>query len=354
MARQTLPGWLRTLGRVMNIGIILLDPDQRPSFANEAACELLDCADLDALSRHWERFRPGFAETLRKMNRAGGEAKVEIQLKKGEATRHLELEIEPLLEDEAGGYLVVVKNKDLVHALENNLRYASKMRALARLFVSAVHDLKAPMNAISIHMELLKRAMQGGSRTDERDREKRTRLFLTVQTELQRLDRALTDVLNLALLPKDSSQRLDLMEVVQEVENLVTPMAREQRVAVGRKGGGSAILIWGHRDRFKQALLNIFLNALEAMPGGGQLEIEVTATGREARVQIRDTGPGMAPETLNRIWDLHFTTKEDGTGIGLHVSRTILEALGGAVHVESEVGHGTCFTVTLPVYTNQD
>ena len=175
-----------------------------------------------------------------------------------------------------------------------------------------------------------------------------------MQTELQRLDRALTDVLNLALLPKDSSQRLDLMEVVQEVENLVTPMAREQRVAVGRKGGGSAILIWGHRDRFKQALLNIFLNALEAMPGGGQLEIEVTATGREARVQIRDTGPGMAPETLNRIWDLHFTTKEDGTGIGLHVSRTILEALGGAVHVESEVGHGTCFTVTLPVYTNQD
>jgi signal transduction histidine kinase len=353
MSSQTLPSWLGTLGRVMNIGIILLDSERNLSFANEAACELLGCADLEGLARRWARLRARIAETLEKAD-TDREIKAELQLKKGDAKRRLELEIELLPEEEAGGFLIIVKNKGLVNALEANLRYASKMRALARLFVSAAHDLKAPMNAISIHMELLKRTMWEDSAGEAEGSEKRARLFGTLESELQRLDRTLTDVLSLTHLPKDSFRRLDLSKIVLEAVALLAPVAREQAVTIDHRPGASSIPIRGHRDRFKQALLNICLNALEAMPRGGRLDIEVRSSGPEAMVRVCDTGPGIAPETLRKIWDLHFTTKEDGTGIGLHVSRTIIEALGGSVRVESEVGSGTCFTVTLPVAKNRE
>lgn len=348
MSSQTLPSWIGTLGRVMNIGIILLDSDRNLSFANEAACELLGCSDLEGLARRWGRLRPRIAKTLDKAE-ADGEVKEDLQLKKGEARRRLELEIEPLREEEAGGFLIIVKNKGLVHALEANLRYASKMRGLARLFVAAAHDLKAPMNAISIHMELLKRAMEEDFDGDGARAEKRARLLGTLQSELERLDRTLTDVLSLTVLPKDSYRRLELSKLVQEVVALLAPVARENAVNLDYRPGAAPIPIRGHRDRFKQALLNICLNALEAMPQGGRLDIEVRSKGSRADVRVCDTGPGIPPDRLERIWDLHFTTKEDGTGIGLHVSRTIIEALGGTVQAESRIGRGACFVVTLPV-----
>jgi len=337
----------------MNIGIILLDADRNLSFANEAACELLGCSDLDGLARRWERLRPRIEKTLDKVETAG-EVKEELQLKKGEARRRLELEIEPLPEEEAGGFLIIVKNKGLVHALEANLRYATKMRGLARLFVAAAHDLKAPMNAISIHMELLKRAMQVDFDEDGEGAETRARLFGTLESELKRLDRTLTDVLSLTVLPKDSHRRLELCKLVEEAVALLAPVAREQAVSLDYRPGARPIPIRGHRDRFKQALLNICLNALEAMPEGGRLDIKVRSRGSRVELRVCDTGPGIPPDRLERIWDLHFTTKEDGTGIGLHVSRTIIEALGGTVRAESETGRGTCFVVTLPVAESKE
>jgi len=112
---------------------------------------------------------------------------------------------------------------------------------------------------------------------------------------------------------------------------------------------GQPVCIVGHRDRLKQAFLNITTNALDAMPDGGRLNLVLATQDRHATLAIRDTGPGMSAEVVRKIYNMHFTTKAGGTGIGLYVARSIIEAHGGDIQVDSEPGHGTCFQVQLPL-----
>jgi signal transduction histidine kinase len=99
----------------------------------------------------------------------------------------------------------------------------------------------------------------------------------------------------------------------------------------------------------KQAVLNIATNALEAMPNGGRMDMALDAEDGHAALAIRDNGPGIAPEVLSKMYGMYFTTKRGGTGIGLYVTRSVVESHGGDIHVESRRGEGTCFTVNLPL-----
>jgi len=96
-------------------------------------------------------------------------------------------------------------------------------------------------------------------------------------------------------------------------------------------------------------MLNIAINALEAMPTGGDMTFAVSASADAAQLWIKDSGPGIPPEILEDIYQMHFTTKDGGTGIGLHVARSVVEAHGGEIHVETEAGRGTRFEVVLPL-----
>src|SRR6185295_17410431 len=105
----------------------------------------------------------------------------------------------------------------------------------------------------------------------------------------------------------------------------------------------------GRRDRLKQALLNVAVNALEAMPDGGALAIVLRREGERAHITVRDDGPGMPPEIVDRIYDMHFTTKSGGTGIGLYVARAVVEAHRGEIRVATGPDEGTSIHIVLPV-----
>ena len=105
----------------------------------------------------------------------------------------------------------------------------------------------------------------------------------------------------------------------------------------------------GYRDRLRQAFLNVAVNALEAMPRGGHLTVEARRNGTQASVALRDDGPGIPPEALPRLFDPDFSTKDGGSGIGLHVARAVVELHGGEIRVESEPGRGTDVRVTVPL-----
>jgi signal transduction histidine kinase len=234
-------------------------------------------------------------------------------------------------------------------ALETDLRLAAQLRGLAGVFMAAAHDLKAPLNALALNVELLRAALGREADSAPPTRAKVDRYLSVLEREIGQIDRALTTVLTQALPGSGEEVAFDLRELVEELGRLLGPQARRQRVELATSVPAEPLLAQGFRDRLKQALLNLAVNGLEAMPEGGRLAIVAAGEDGRARILVRDSGPGIPPEVVPRIFDLHFTTKSNGTGLGLHVARSVLRSFGGDIRVETDVGRGTTFTLELPL-----
>jgi two-component system sensor histidine kinase AtoS len=157
------------------------------------------------------------------------------------------------------------------------------------------------------------------------------------------------DVVAEGKLREDLLHVFDLREVIREIVVLLAPQARGQRVEMRIQLPEGAVSLQGYRDRLKQALLNIAINGLEAMPGGGRLAIDLDARAADASVRIADSGAGIPEELLDEVDQIYFTTKKSGSGIGLYVAQLVVESHGGEIVVQSEPGAGVRFTVNLPL-----
>lgn len=338
------------LANFMDVGVLLLGSDQRLEFANAAARELLGCTDPGDLERRWDGMRPLLVEPLDHAGARQTGKRVDVEIPLNGSSRNLRLELHRPEDDEHGGYLVLVKDREQLEAFETDLRLATQMRGLARVYGALAHELKAPLGAMALNLELLNDALNtDDADTDDRLRERRRRYAAVLREELARLNRSLVSVLDQATSVSEVHERFDLRTLVRDIDTLLAPQAKLQRVELEVQLPERDIPLAGHRDRLKQALLNIATNALEAMPDGGRMGVTLRAQNGHATVMIRDSGDGIPPETLEKIYGMYFTTKRGGTGIGLYVSRSVVESHGGDIQVESRRGEGTCFTVTLPL-----
>ena len=335
-----------TLMKVMDVGVILVGRDQVLDFANAPARELLGCPAPNELERRWHGFRALLDERLTDTNAEGTRLDLEVP-HEGRAAS-LRIEVYPRDEDDGEGRLILVKSREMLDALENELRLAIQMRGFARFYMAFAHDLKAPLNAMVLNLELLKGTFGAEATGDPQLKERRERYVAVLREEVARLDRYLRTILTQAAPASESLQQFDVRELIQDLATLLGPQAKQQHVVLDTQLPDESIRLTGHRDRLKQAMLNIAINALESMPDGGRMTLELSAKDARARIAIRDSGPGIAPELLGQIYGMHFTTKNGGTGIGLYVARSVVESYGGEIRVESEVGRGTCFAVELP------
>jgi two-component system sensor histidine kinase HydH len=132
---------------------------------------------------------------------------------------------------------------------------------------------------------------------------------------------------------------------------LVERQAQQKQITIDTRNSEDIDLVKIDPDRINQVLLNLYLNAIEAMESGGRLRIAVSGRSEngELTIQVSDTGNGIAADDLTKIFDPYFTTKSSGTGLGLAIAHNIVEALGGAIEVNSKAGVGTTFTLTLPI-----
>jgi signal transduction histidine kinase len=333
------------LMKVMEVGVALVSPDYALDFANESARELLGSPLPGELEQHWPSVEEHLRSSAANIGPEGGTTDVELQT--GDYTTRARFEIYP--REDRAGWLILVKNREKLDALENELRLAIQMRGFAHFYMAFAHDLKAPLNAMVLNLELLKRSLPEADGSDEQQQARRAKYIQTLVGEVSRLDRYLRTVLTHAAPPSQGIKKFDARELIDELGSLLSPQARHQRVNIGIDTGSTPLLLSGHRDRLKQAMLNLAINALESMPQGGELKIEAAGRDAHAAFAIRDTGPGIPPELLKEIYKMHFTTKDGGTGIGLYVARSVIQAHGGDIQVESEVGQGTCFRVTLPL-----
>lgn len=342
---QDFPAWLDVLSRVMNVGMLLIDPGGRPQFANRLALDLLGCASEPELHVRWPELQQGLGVD-RKTAIGRPPQRLTVDLPTRTGTRHLRLEIHARNEPECRGCLILLRDRHAADLLETDLLLASRMRSLVHVYRVLAHDLKAPLNAMQLTLELL----ADSSAYEAPDGEARRRRHIEVlREELSRLNRILQTMLDQKE-PMDAVARLfDLREVIREIIVLLAPQARAQRVELMIDLPQAPTCIQGFRDRLKQALLNVAINGLEAMPGGGSLGIRLDASDADAVVRVSDTGPGISQEVQDEIDQIYFTTKGNGTGIGLYVARLVVESHGGEIAVESGSGKGTEFTVRLPL-----
>lgn len=228
--------------------------------------------------------------------------------------------------------------------LEGVTRLAAHMQVLSGLYHGVVHDLKSPLNAMVVNLELLKVSL---SPTPQVDRQRRYVEIL--HEELMRLNRSIETLLPAAAPPRDEVSRFDLRALVEEVGALVSTTARHQSVKIAVEAGGEAAEVHGYRDRIKLALLCLVANGLEAMPKGGRLTLELEVRGDQAVLTVSDTGSGVPDEAGDRIYERHYSTKAGHQGLGLHVARSAVEFTKGSIRHVARGDEGSRFTVTLPL-----
>ena len=336
------------LAQVMKVGVVLVDKDCRIDFANERALELFGAPDLDGLRGLWALTVPDVGALFEDGPAApsGGSARgVDVEAD----GRALRLEVYRQGEPDGCQYLALVHDPRALDALETDVRLASQLDGLARTFRTAAHEIRSPLAALMINLDLLRDSLDDGETAGDGARRQRDAYVSVLSQELTRLNRSLSELLTQSLPAPDSQERLDLRALVEELGMLLAPQARRLAVELSIRLPPNDVVLVGYRDRLKQAFLNVAVNALEAMPKGGRMWIEMQECADRVRVAVRDTGPGIPAELLARIYESDFTTKGGGSGIGLYVARTVVELHGGAIEAQSAPGQGTTVAVDLPL-----
>jgi len=226
---------------------------------------------------------------------------------------------------------------------ETQLRSSMERRlaAINRLTGGVAHEIKNPLNSIAIRLELLRDHLR---ETPEAEQE-----IEIIAQEITRLDRVVRTFLDFTRPVELETADLDLETLVNEVLTLIEPEASRINVEIELTRNGGPLHIRGDSDLLKQALMNVCRNALDFMPAGGDLRVGLERRGNEAVVSIADTGPGIPPEHRDRIFQLYYSTKEKGSGIGLAMTFRAVQLHGGSIEVESEPGAGALFRLRLPV-----
>lgn len=225
--------------------------------------------------------------------------------------------------------------------LEDQLDSTAKLAALGKLTSGVAHEVKNPLNAMVLQVEILRSKLAG------RDQDTKPQLDI-LATEIRRLDRVVKTFLDftrpLVLKPIETQ----VEDLVREVFTLAEPYARQSNVSLVLQPNGALPRLRVDRDLMKQALLNLVLNGCQAMPAGGTLTVAPHADARWVELQIADQGSGIAPEAREKIFSLYYTTKPGGTGVGLAMTYRIIQMHQGTIDFTSELNRGTTFRVSLP------
>jgi len=332
----------RALAQVSKVGVVKLDGDREVAFANRRALELLGYATVDELRDGWRAAGPPLGPL--------DSQPALVEFRAQGRPRQLRVETYCLGGAERGETLALLVDPDVLDTLETDVRLASRLEGLARAYRTLAHEVRAPLSAMMINLDLLRESLvAAGSTSANGDKDEGPERHAAVlRKELLRLNRTLSDVLTRTL-PDRKAQRFDLGEALAELDTLLAAQARRQGVQFVMGLPTDPVLLVGQRDRLKQAFLNVAVNALEALPSGGRIEMRMARAHDRVTVSVCDDGPGIPSSILAHIYEPDFTTKGEGSGIGLYVARSLVELHGGSIRVESAPARGTTVKIELPM-----
>ncbi len=216
-----------------------------------------------------------------------------------------------------------------------------RIAMVGRLTAGVAHEMKNPLNAMTIHLELLKQKLAASKPADQH--------VEVIGHEIRRLDERIQGFLRFVRPEEVSFGPVAVAPLAASVLDSVQPEAQRAGVTIDRACTDAALRVEGDAAQLRDVFLNLAQNAIQAMPRGGRLTIRCSALpNRRVQVRVEDTGVGIAPENLTRIFELYFTTREQGTGLGLSMVYRTIQIHNGEIDVESTVGVGTAFVVVLP------
>ena len=240
------------------------------------------------------------------------------------------------------GALLTMRDAESVRRIENEIELSHRLASIGRLTSGVAHEVKNPINAIVVHLELLREKM--------REIQPDTRRHMDIiSNEIHRLDRVVQTLIDFNRPVELRLKTVDLRRVLEEVTQLASPEAAKNGVNMISQLGADPLPVLVDRDLVKQALDNVVLNGVQAMNAGGTLRITARRDDKSATVEVRDEGPGIPPEIRDKIFNLYFTTKKAGSGIGLAMTYRVLQMHHGSLDFETELGRGTTFRLCLPV-----
>jgi signal transduction histidine kinase len=240
------------------------------------------------------------------------------------------------------GALLTLHDAESVHKIEDEIETSRRLSANSRLTRGVAHEVKNPINAIVLHLQLLQ------NKLDKVNPDARRHMDI-IGSEIHRLDRVVQILVDFTRQRELHFEELDLRRLIDEVALLATPDAEAHGVRLVRELPAETLTVRVDIDFIKQAVLNVLINGEQAMPHGGTLAIAARREDGNALVEIRDEGGGIPPEVQEKIFELYFTTKKDGSGIGLAQTYQIMQWHYGSIDFETVEGQGTTFRLKLPL-----
>lgn len=321
-----------------DLGIVVLDADGQAASTNDRARQLLQAESQADLDRRIGDLQHALREA-QSLSGSTDEMSVDVAGVGAISVRSCFV---------AGvnnnGRVLLLRDVRALPSTTNLLQQAARHRSATFLSRDWVHDLKGMLHIIRINCALLTRLVQRGS--DSIDQAAVTRCLDAIPREVERLDRSIE--LMFGAKPSEQPTSFDLGSMCERLKHLIAARAIRQRVEIVLELTGSSKEIFGFEDVVQGALLNLLVNALEAMPEEGRLIISADGGASAVTVRVADSGRGMQPLLRTRQWRPQFVDGGRQTGIGLHVTHSIVESHGGRIECTSNVPHGTSIEITFP------
>ncbi|MGD0731653.1 MAG: ATP-binding protein [Terracidiphilus sp.] len=336
----------------INVGILALDLDDRIESWNAQMEAMYALSRAEAIGQPFRTVFPlEFIEALDNFRNEQGVHhlyKFRLITRAGEQ-RTVNIAIAPLLSRDfvSVGRIILVDDITERTSLENQLAQADKLSSIGLLAAGVAHEINTPLAVISSYAQMLAKQLRGDARLGT--------LLDKITQQSFRASEIANGLLNFSRTSTTEFRETDLNQVIRDTLSLLEHQFKTAQIAVDLDLAGDLPPIHGNPGKLQQVFLNLLLNAKEAMPTGGHLRVATLANGH-VEAHVADSGSGIAPEHLKRIYDPFFTTKtvlrpgdRRGTGLGLSVSYGIIQEHAGKIHVESAIGAGTTFHLEFPL-----
>ncbi len=344
---STLRENLSQLTTGLDDGLLLFSGDGRAVFASPSVEKFLGASPDALLGRRVSEVFPAgspLAAALRvngeRLSPAEG---VQVTLEGTRGPQRVGASVRVIAEGGAAmGALVALRDLDSLERIGSELEVSERLAALGRVTAGVAHEVKNPLNSMRLWLENLRESLPA-------DPEAAQQAVKILDSEIDRLDRVVKTFLDFTRPVELHLEDTDLAELLGEVVALAMPQVERARVQVAVEQPENVPPAHVDRQLLKQALLNLVLNACEAMKEGGKLTLSIRRRGEQATISVADTGCGIPPENSGRIFELFFSTRPGGSGLGLATTFRIVQLHSGSIDFQSEVGRGTTFTIELPL-----
>jgi len=240
------------------------------------------------------------------------------------------------------GLLIRLRDPEAQRKIGRELQTADRLAAISRISGGVAHEVKNPLSAILLHVEVARSKLRRGDTdvTPEMD---------IISREILRLDRVVKTFLDFTRPVELNLGNVPVQQLMNEIVELARPQAVASKIQVAVQGEAEGAEVRVDRDLIKQAILNVVVNGMQAMPDGGNLSFECSVSEDTAEIRVADTGAGIPQELREKIFRLYFTTRKEGSGIGLAMTFRIVQLHDGTIDFTSEPGKGTTFLIRLPI-----